>query len=171
MQAKTSATRFKQKNPGLPIAIVTNAERSAVPDVFDIHIPVAKQHLLDRWGKTGIKQWQTRIKYMALTPFKTTLMLDATTISCTDQLSNLLQGPQFQKFDIAIQTEGLGTMRPHNCVVLYRNTAATLNMLKHWDRYHKCAHRSQDDQDTLQATLLELSLRQELAVGVLLDNF
>mmetsp|Transcript_25048 Transcript_25048/g.41450 ORF Transcript_25048/g.41450 Transcript_25048/m.41450 type:complete len:411 (+) Transcript_25048:194-1426(+) len=167
-QAKTSAMRFKQYNPGLSIVIVTNADRKEIPDVFDFHIPVARSHLP---SQSIHRQWHTRIKYMALTPFNITLMLDATTISCTEQLSNLLQGSEFQNFDVAVQTEGLGTIRPHNCVIVYRNTAATMNMLKHWDRYHQCAKRNQDDQDTLQATLLELSLKDELAVGVLLDNF
>eukprot|EP00639_Heterosigma_akashiwo_P012587 CAMPEP_0206371488 /NCGR_PEP_ID=MMETSP0294-20121207/6508_1 /ASSEMBLY_ACC=CAM_ASM_000327 /TAXON_ID=39354 /ORGANISM="Heterosigma akashiwo, Strain CCMP2393" /LENGTH=342 /DNA_ID=CAMNT_0053818615 /DNA_START=69 /DNA_END=1097 /DNA_ORIENTATION=+ len=165
-----SATRFKQHNPDLPIAIATNAEKNAIPDVFDIHIPIARQHLLYSEGQM-IRQWLTRIKYMALTPFKTTLMVDASTISCSKGVANLLLGPHFKRFDIAIQTENLGTLRPHNCVLVYRNTAATLNLLKHWDSYHQCAKHNQDDQDTLQVTLLELSLRRKLSVGVLADNF
>lgn len=143
-EAANAAATFRQHNPSLPIAIITN-NKSADPAIFSHHI-VPRNELLfpgspcpDQCrGDQLMRQWTTRLYYMALSPFRITWALDSGVAACPGPASS---GAVQRYLDAALKTDLWGydiaqasqakgdTMYPHNWNLLLNWNERTSNVV------------------------------------------
>lgn len=95
------------------------------------------------------KEWTTRLRYLAATPYQRTLALDSQVVACDAQITQVLGvGPEatpYQEwdsaFDFAFQT-GRHYVYPHNWALLYTWNKRTELLFERWLEFQ--VHKATD---------------------------
>ena len=182
-EATRAAQSFREHDPSIAIAIVSNAP-NVDRHVFSHHI-VPREDLLFPgvicpYGPKGCnhnkppRQWLTRLYYMAYTPFSITWALDSNVISCRHGAAAFLSRAQrsgLWGFDIALASQGQRELYPHNWNILYRWTRATSNVIRDWLLLQLRRGVATDDQGTLHAAIQRQRAAGGLHVGQMPTRF
>ena len=150
-EAATSAAKLKRNNPGVPVAIITNA--AAVPDVFDhvIAVPDSMLFTTQTTRADGVhRQWFTRLFYLAHSPFEITWYVDSHADFATTQLQQGLQ--QFKRathIDIATANAQPNGFFCHNFSLLFRWNDRVRTLFVDWMLRQLQRGLTADDQGTL----------------------
>ena len=164
--ARASAESVRRTNPGVPIALFTDAEALAKPSLraaFDAIAPVENPHR------------RSKVDYLSATPFERTLYLDADTRVYAD-LAGVFD--LLERFDIALAHANARNRERTNApwraelpasfpqfnggVIAYRASGAVLAFMREWrDAFHAAGFRKD------QVTLRELLWLSDLRIATL----
>jgi len=174
-QAENSAYTFRKYNPGLNIGIYTT-KNNKLSFSFDF-VGIMEDKDIPKG-----RQWSTRIKYMAKSPYEVTLAVDANVLCCSENVFQSLIDfyCSFSKeYDIAFNSKyALNSLSPksskflpYNFLILYKWNATIKYLFELWYILNNM-HIHGDDQTTLYRTLQQLKLTSMKAkVGRIKNNF
>ena len=169
------ASSFRERNPRILIALVSNTERELNRSVFNIQIKPRPDLLFagsltnGDWGDKLPRQWLTRLYYLAHSPFMITWALDSNVYACTyGAAQNLLDDAIMRDmwgFDIATANQRDGPMYPHNFNLLFKWSPRTSALMRDWLMLQIRRGLATDDQKTLQFAELRAVASGGLSVG------
>ena len=188
LEAEKAGRSFREHNPGLLIAVVSN---NATVDrfVFDKHIMPRLDLLFpgdtDNGGqKRGDKlprQWLTRLYYIAHSPFELTWALDSNVISCTPGAAQVfMQNALVSRlwgYHIAHASQNVlgrgdsDVMYPHNFNIVYIWSEASSALMREWFLANMRNGVAADDQKTLHIAEMRLVERSGLNIGKISPAF
>lgn len=165
-EATAAARSFRQLNPSLQIAVVSN-NASVDTATFTQHIKPRPDLLFAgsrcpyqrgaaaQTCKGMPRQWATRLYYMAMTPFELTWALDSNSVSCTANAMTEFLAAAYRSslwgFDIAHANQHRASMYPHNWNILYLWSPRTSALMRDWLLLQMRRGITTDDQATLHA--------------------
>lgn len=153
-EAATSAQLLKANNPTIPVAIITNAKREDVPEVFDQIIKVEDTMLFSGESNRpdGIfRQWFSRIYYLAHSPFEVTWYVDSHAVIVTTELEQAFLEFESSSVDFAVASSNPTSLHLvcHNFAMLFRWNDRVKNLFVDWILEQLQAGIAADDQHTL----------------------
>ena len=182
-EAATAASAFREHNPNISMAIVSN---NATVDsrLFDNHVKPRPDLLFAGDTVNGgqnrsdhvPRQWLTRLYYLAHSPFVITWALDSNVISCTPGAAQAFLDSALRHhmwgYDIVHSSQGAGSMMyPHNWNILYLWSERTSSLLRDWLLLQMREGVAADDQKTLHVTELRHVAAGLIKVGQLAPPF
>ena len=157
-EAANAARSFREHNPSIRIAVVTN---NATVDgrIFDVHISPREDLMfagenLRKPADRVMRQWLTRLYYLAHSPFKVTWALDSNVLSCTPGAAQAFLDAALATdlwgFHIAHGSQNIAspTMTPHNWNLAFRD-AMVVGLMREWFSLQVQQGVASDDQSTL----------------------
>ena len=158
-EAANAARSFREHNPSIRIAVVTN---NATVDgrIFDVHISPREDLMfagenLQKRADRVMRQWLTRLYYLAHSPFKVTWALDSNVLSCTPGAAQAFLDAALATdlwgFHIAHGSQNIAseTMYPHNWNLAFRSDAMVVGLMREWFSLQVQQGVASDDQSTL----------------------
>ena len=174
-EAILGASSFRERNPRILIALVSNTERMLNRSVFNFQIKPRPDLLFagsttnGDWGDNLPRQWLTRLYYLAHSPFMITWALDSNVYACTYGAAQLLLDDAIMRdmwgFDIATANQREGPMYPHNFNLLYKWSPRTSALMRDWLMLQMRRGLATDDQKTLQFAEIRAVAAGGLSVG------
>ena len=188
LEAERAGRSFRDHNPGISIAVVTN-NATVNRIIFDKHI-MPRMDLLfpgdtenggQKRGDNLPRQWLTRLYYIAHSPFELTWALDSNVISCTPGAAQVfLQSALLAKlwgYHIAHASQNVlgsdvsSVMYPHNFNIVFQWSVPTSALMREWFLLTLRNGVTSDDQKTLHIAELRLAFRSGLNVGRIAPPF
>ena len=166
-EAERAGRSFREHNPGISLAVVSN-NGSVDYSIFDTHI-IPREDLLfagdtDNGGQKRPdkvpRQWLTRLYYLAHSPYELTWALDSNVFSCTpfaaQTFLSLAHESNLWDYHIAHASQNVlgqgkaqDVMYPHNFNILFMWGEETSALLRDWLLLQLRQGVSSDDQKTL----------------------
>ena len=188
LEAEKAGRTFRDHNPGIQIAVVTN-NATVNQYVFDHHI-MPRMDLMfpgdtDNGGQGRgdnlPRQWLTRLFYMAHTPFELTWALDSNVLSCTPGAAQVFLEAAFISklwgYHIAHASQNVmgrgdaDVMYPHNFNIMFQWSEQTSALMREWFLVTMRNGVASDDQKTLHIAELRLTYRSGLNVGKIAPTY
>jgi hypothetical protein len=153
LEASTAAHSFREHNPRVPIAIITNESPTNLSSIFNYIVLVREDLLVDGKQRNGdyTPQWFTRLYYYAASPFSRTLGVDANVGFC-DSVARQFQLLHKYDFVVPSQLRDGCTSRsfwPHNFAMGFVINSRTSYLFQIWALLQLQKGIPDDDQSTL----------------------
>lgn len=164
-----SAASLKRHDPGIPVAVLTNAINPSSQDfaAIDIFLPIQDEDILEGSASKKGRQWWTRTLYLNATPFDVTIQIDSDRTICSSIASVFRFITGYDMLHVSV-----GTLPSFdNGVMIYRKGARFQVLLDIWLQVLERNGKVGDDQAPLADAIMEANKQIDFRSGVLPPTF